>query len=118
MVHFYSLIDAPFVSKRDYTLRIVDESDWKDGKGFLKTRWTSSEKGPAVKDGVVRIKVNDGSWLLEPRENGTKTFATYFVFTDPGGSLPTFIINKANSSAIPDVFAALRKWGKDPRYAK
>ncbi len=117
VVHFYSLINAPFVSKRDYTLRIVEESDWKDGKGFLKSRWTSSEKGPAAKDGVVRVKHNDGSWLLEPVDGGKKTRATYLLFTDPGGSLPTFIVNKANSSAIPDVFNALRKYAKDEKYA-
>jgi hypothetical protein len=118
VVHFYTLINAPLVSRRDYTLRITEESDWKDGKGFLKTRWTASDKGPAAKDGVVRIKTNDGSWVLEPREGGKKTFATYFIFTDPGGALPTFLVNKANSSAIPDVFEALRKHAKDARYAK
>jgi hypothetical protein len=118
VVHFYTLINAPFVAKRDYTLRIADESDWKEGKGFLRTRWTTSDKGPAQKDGVVRIKTNDGSWTLEPRDGGKKTFATYLIFTDPGGALPTFVVNRANSSAIPDVFAALRKHAKDPKYAK
>ena len=42
VVHVYCVINAPLVSRRDYTLRIVDESRWKDGKGFLKTRWTLS----------------------------------------------------------------------------
>jgi hypothetical protein len=51
----------------------------------------------------------DGSWLLEPLENGAKTKATYLLFTDPGGSLPTWVSNKVNFSTIPDVFEALRK---------
>jgi hypothetical protein len=115
--YFYSLINAPLASRRDYTIRVVDESDWKGGKGYMKTHWSAWEKGPEPKDGVVRVKVNDGSWVLEPIWDGLRTRATYLLFTDPGGSLPTWIANKANSSAIPDIFEALRKYAKEPRYA-
>ena len=38
------------------------------------------------------------------------------LFTDPGGSLTTFIINKANRSTIPDLFEVLRKQSQEPRY--
>lgn len=116
--HFYSLINAPLASRRDYTIRVADESDWQDGKGFMKTHWDVSDKGPAPKDGVVRVKINQGSWLLEPIDGGKKTKATYLLFTDPGGSLPTWIANKANSSALPDIFVAIRKLAKDPKYAE
>lgn len=115
---FYSLINAPLASRRDYTIRIEDQSDWKDGQGFLKTYWNISDKGPAPKDGVVRVKVNEGSWTLEPLEGGQRTRATYLLFTDPGGSLPTWIANKANSSALPDIFEGLRKLSKEPPYAE
>ena len=116
--YFYSLINAPLASRRDYTIRVADQSDWRDGKGFMKTYWEVSAKGPEPKEGVVRVKVNTGSWLLEPIKNGTQTRATYYLFTDPGGSLPTWIANKANSSAIPDIFVALRKLAKQPKYAE
>jgi hypothetical protein len=43
------------------------------------------------------------------REGGQKTEATYYVYTDPGGSIPKWIANKANSTAVPDVFKAIRK---------
>jgi hypothetical protein len=112
VAHAYFVINAPLVSRRDYTLRLVDESQWQDGAGFLKTRWTVSDKGPALNPDLVRVTVDDGSWLLEPAENGAKTKATYLLFTDPGGSLPTWVSNKANSSTIPDVFEALRKHSK------
>jgi hypothetical protein len=112
VVHVYCIINAPLVSRRDYTLRIVDESQWKDGNGFLKTRWTLSNKGPALNPGIVRVTVNEGSWLLEPIENGTKTKATYQFSTTPGGSLPAWVSDKANTSTIPDVFEALRKNAK------
>lgn len=115
-VIFYTVINPPIVSRRDYTLRIMDESDWKNGRGYLRSRWTISDKGPAPQEGHVRVPVNEGSWTLAPRQGGTKTYAVYDLFTDPGGSLTTFIINKANRSTIPDLFDVLRKQAKAPRY--
>ena len=108
----YSKLNTPLVDRRDYIIRLVDESNWQDGKGFMKVTWTvvndMDDKVPVPKD-VVRVRVNEGYWLLEPREDGKKTFATYYVFTDPGGSIPNFIINKANTLAVPRVFEAIKK---------
>lgn len=115
--HFYSLINAPLASRRDYAIKVEDQSDWQDGKGYMKTYWDISPQSPKVRDGAVRVKINQGSWTLEPVDGGKKTKATYYLFTDPGGSLPTWIANKANSSAIPDIFVQLRKLAKDPKYA-
>ncbi len=111
-IWFYSVVNAPLVDRRDYVIKLTDESDWKDGAGYLKvvwTGWNEKDKGMPEKDGYVRVKINDGYWLLEPRESGKKTFATYYVYTDPGGSLPKWIANKANGTAVPNVFAAIRK---------
>ncbi|MCA2977261.1 MAG: SRPBCC family protein [Myxococcaceae bacterium] len=107
----YSLINTPLVDRRDYIIRLVDETDWKN-PATLKVTWTvvndMDEKVPVPKD-VVRVRVNEGYWLLEPREDGKKTFATYYVYTSPGGAIPNFIINKANSMAVPAVFNAIKK---------
>ena len=121
VIWFYSKLDLPFVSNRDYCIKVLDESDWKDGKGFLKVSWSGwNEKGDRFvdeKEGVVRVKVNDGYWILEPREEGQKTFATYYIYTDPGGSVPRWIANKANGTAVPNVFSAIRKVVADDRAA-
>ncbi len=116
VIHFYSRINAPLVSRRDYTMRIVDTTDPGDAQGRLSNRWTPSDKGPAPEDGVVRVAVNEGSWLVEPLGEA-RCRATYALFTDPGGNLPTWIKNSANSSAIPDMFEAIRKHALEPRYA-
>lgn len=109
---FYSRLVTPLVSSRDYVIRLTDESKWNDGKGFLKVSWNvvaeQDDLVPPKKD-VVRIRVNEGFWLLEPRENGTKTFATYYIYTSPGGSIPTFIANQANGIAVPKVFESIKK---------
>src|SRR5438132_1202630 len=85
VTYFYSRLDLPLVDNRDYVLKILDESKWDDGKGYLKVSWTTYEapqgdvKHISPVEGVVRLKVNDGYWVLEPREGGSKTFATYYV---------------------------------------
>jgi hypothetical protein len=117
VVYFYTVVNAPLVSKRDYTLRIEDVSDWRNGQGYLKTHWVPSNKGPGPRAGFVRVTINEGSWTLEPINGGTATRATYLLYTNPGGSLPTWVINKANSGAIPDIFQGLRKYSKEPKYA-
>jgi len=109
---FYSRLDTPMVSGRDYVIKLTDESKWNDGKGFLKVSWTivpeQDELVPLKKD-IVRIRTNEGFWNLEPRDNGAKTFATYYIYTSPGGSIPTFIANQANAVAVPNVFDAIKK---------
>lgn len=111
VIVFHCLVNAPLVDKRDFIIRIVDDSDWKEGKGFLKTSWTVTTQGaPPEKEGVVRVKLNNGYWLLEPREEGKKTFVTYYLYTDPGGSVPKWIADRANKTSVPDVLRAVRKY--------
>lgn len=106
----YCLISAPLVDKRDFIIRIQDESDWKDGQGYMKATWTAAQhEAQPERPGIVRVKLDTGSWLLEPREGGKKTFATYYLHTDPGGSLPAWVADKANKSSMPDVMRAVRK---------
>ena len=55
------------------------------------------------------MKVTEGSWLLEPTENGRQTRATYSVYSESGGSLPASFVNAASKTAIPKLFEAIRK---------
>ena len=54
--------------------------------------------------------------MLEP-EGITKTRATYSIYTDTGGYIPSFIANRVSLTGITRLFAAIRKQVKDPRYA-
>lgn len=113
----YQRLDTPIISNRDYTIRVKDESRrLPDGRIVYKSSWTpANHLGPKEIDGVVRVKVNEGYWLLE-EDGPNKTRATYYLFTDPGGSLPSFIVNSANTTAIPDLFKAIEGQAKGPRY--
>ena len=80
-------------------------------------RWeAANDLGPAVKPGILRVNVCEGSWLLESLDTAS-TRATYTIFTDSGGTLPAFVANSASRIAIGKIFAAVRKQVKDPKYA-
>jgi hypothetical protein len=112
----YQRVSPKIVSDRDYTLRIQEKS-WpvENGLAYL-NRWEpANEHGPAEKPGIFRVKVCEGSWLLEPAGEG-KTRATYSVFTDSGIVGPAFIANTISTTGISKLFAAVRKQVKDPKY--
>jgi hypothetical protein len=84
----YEQITPPLVSNRDYVVRarrIVE------GARCRMTFEAANELGPRPPDGWVRITKLRGFWLFEPLESG-KTKLTYVVFSDPGGSIPGFLV--------------------------
>jgi hypothetical protein len=113
----YQRLSPKICEDRDYTLRVWKKS-WPapDGVTYL-SRWEpANELGPAEKRGVIRVKICDGGWLLEP--NGEiKTRATYSIYTDTGGMIPAFIANGASRVGICKLFEAVRKQVKNPKYA-
>jgi hypothetical protein len=112
----YQRISPKIVNDRDYTIRIQKKS-WpaENGLAYLSEWSPANEDGPAEMPGVFRIKLVDGSWLLEP--NGpNKTRATYYVFTDSGIAAPTFLANTISETGISKLFAAVRKQARDPKY--
>ena len=106
----YERINAPLVAERDYTVRITHrEVKRGDGSVVLHHAFTQSNvDGPPAVDGVVRVAVLDGRWELEPIDGGKRTRATYWVYTSPGGSVPTFLVNAANTNAVPGLFDAVK----------
>jgi len=113
----YQRLSPKVCADRDYTLRVWKKS-WpaSDGLVFMSQWSPANDLGPPETKGVVRVKVCEGKWLLEP-EGITKTRATYSVYTDSGGFLPSFIANHVSLTGISRLFAAIRKQVKDPKYA-
>jgi hypothetical protein len=108
----YQLLTIPFVANRDYTVR-VDHGTARNAVGALIYRdsWqTDNDAGPPPQPGTVRVRVNEGSWVLEPAgPAGDSTQASYQIFTDSGGVIPAFLANHASQVIIPKLFEALRK---------
>jgi len=129
--YFFTALDLPLVSNRYYTLRLTDEMDADGRPGVARSAWTMSrEQGldPSYDDpqvsglfpdnfsDPVKTSINDGYWLFEPVGDGSSTRVSYYVYTDPGGKIPSFVANQANSIAVPKLMDAVRKRVKDPRY--
>ena len=115
----YQRLSFPVVANRDYTVRVEHGTvSAPDGTLIYRDTWeTDNEDGPAEQKGVVRVKVNEGSWLLEPAPpDGASTQATYQIYTDSGGALPAFLANRACETAIPKLIDALRKQVTEPKY--
>jgi hypothetical protein len=114
----YQRISAPLTSDRDYTVRVHSSSKTAEGGKVYSSHWeTENALGPPEKSGVVRVKLCEGSWLLEPTGPNT-TRATYMIYTDSGGMIPTFIKNTGSQVGLRKMFAAIRKQVRDPKYAK
>lgn len=113
----YQRLSPPLASDRDYTVRVRCEVlDGPGGPRFRNTWSTANHLGPTVKAGIVRVGLTEGSWLLEPEDRGRKTRASYRIFSDSGGGLPSAIVNAASRAGIPKLFEAIRKQARSAKY--
>jgi ribosome-associated toxin RatA of RatAB toxin-antitoxin module len=114
----YQRISAPLTSDRDYTVRVRSSSKAVEGGRNYLSQWeTDNALGPPEKSGVVRVKLCEGSWLLEPSGPNT-TRVTYTIYTDSGGIIPKFIKETGSQIGIRKLFAAIRRQVRDPKYAR
>jgi hypothetical protein len=112
----YQRISAPMASDRDYTIRVrTTPKKTENGTKYLSHWEADNAAGPPEKRGVIRVALCEGSWLLEPAGRN-KTHATYTIYTDSGGIIPTFIKNTGSQIGIRKLFAAIRKQARDPKY--
>ena len=114
----YQRISAPLTSDRDYTVRVRNSSKKVEGGTSYLSQWnTDNAAGPPEKRGIIRVTLCEGSWLLEPT-GPNSTRATYTIYTDSGGMIPSFIKNTGSQIGIRKLFAAIRKQVTDPKYGK
>jgi hypothetical protein len=114
----YQRLSPKICADRDYILRVRTKS-WlvADGRTFLNWWSPANELGLPQKAGVVRVKICEGGWLLEPR-GPNQTHATYSVYTDTGGLIPPFVANHVSQIGITRLFEAVRKQVRDPKYQR
>jgi hypothetical protein len=105
----YARVAPPFVSERDYPLSVETFDGTASHDGVFKIEWTAApDIKPEVK-GVVRIRLNEGSWQGKPLDGGKHTRLTYTLLTNPGGLIPDFVLDLSNTIAIPELFDSVRK---------
>jgi len=105
----FQQLSFPFpISNRYYTIRVSSDSGLASGGG-VRISWSLARDAESSSRGEgVPMLVNDGFWDLRPLEGGASTRVTYFIHTNPGGSLPSFAVNMANTVAVPRVMESLR----------
>jgi hypothetical protein len=112
---YYMMIDPPVIAKRDYCVKMTIT---RLPNGGYRNDWVDSpERCWPPPKGVLRIKRNVGSWVLEPLQGGASTRLLYTLHSDPGGAVPTWIVNSMAVRVMPDLFAAIRRATLSPRYA-
>ncbi|GEA60160.1 START domain-containing protein [Vibrio comitans] len=65
----------------------------------------------------VRIETLHSTWVFTPISE-KETRVTYQVFTEPGGSLPAWLVNKVAISQPYKTFQGLREMSQKPDYQK
>jgi hypothetical protein len=114
----YARTAPPVVSNRDYALHVfVDSVVGKDGRGEFVSRWVAVPDKVPVRPGVVRIRQNSGRWHVVPLEEG-RCLLDYRVTIDPGGSLPGFLADLANTTGVTDVLKAIETEARRRRQEK
>jgi hypothetical protein len=108
--YVYTKLDLPMVSARDYVVKVnTPQQVAADGSGVFENKWVSVWDKIPTRSSVVRLKTNEGSWLVTPKDNGSKSHVIYKFTVDPGGMIPSFAANMGNKSGISDTFKAVEK---------
>jgi ribosome-associated toxin RatA of RatAB toxin-antitoxin module len=109
---WYIVINPPLIQRRDYCVAITI-SRLPDGR--LESRFGRSDEGcPEMKKGLVRMSRVEGRWTLTPRGDGA-TDVEYRAVTDPAGSVPSWMVNRAAGGSLREMFHALDRAAADPR---
>jgi hypothetical protein len=107
--HVYQYVEPPVVGSRDYVTEVTNlELVTPDGRGNFHQVWKAQQGMRAERKGTVRIKVNEGSWVVKPLPNG-RSKVVYRFKTDPGGWVPAFIAQMATAKAVPETLRAVER---------
>ncbi len=91
---------VPIIKMRECTVRSWYE---RDPSGALIQIWweQANALGPPPSSDFVRLEQNSGSWTLERTSDGG-TDITYVIATEGGGSVPPWMVRRAQIDSTPD----------------
>jgi hypothetical protein len=99
----YEQLAIPLLKDRDVVLRARREHA-PDGTIDIRTTAIDGD-GPPPTSRFVRVQTSAGHWHLAPAAGGTDV--VYDIRTDVGGSVPAWIVNRAQREAVPDLVKAM-----------
>lgn len=102
----YQRLNLPIIDDRDYVMYV----DWgADGDTLWITYRAGSHRGPAERDGVVRVTYHLGSWQLKPIDHGRATLARFQSTIDLAGWLPRWLARSKAGDELPGLFQNIRR---------
>jgi hypothetical protein len=109
-IYIYMRLDMPVLSPRDFIHKTYIDKDARKpwNKGVYASHWHAMPAKVPEKDGVVRLTISEGSWLVTPLPNG-KAHLIYKFSADPGGSIPGIFRNMNNVKGPVETFASVEK---------
>ena len=99
--------NIPFLDNREYCFRISKES-LNDLDTLSLVHWYLLEKNyyktaHLVEDNKsIYLNYGAGLWLAE-KQTDQSFMISYIIYIDPGGSIPDFLINKANRVSLVNI---------------
>jgi Polyketide cyclase / dehydrase and lipid transport len=106
---FLQLGFPPPISDRYYTIVMHRPPDPLDAAAVF-VLWDAARDDLPRKTGRgIEVTVNRGGWRLQPGAGAGETRVLYYVHTDPGGSLPAWAVNLANTVAVPKIIMRLKE---------
>lgn len=100
----YQRLDPPFLRDRDY---ILDVRWGNDTHGVSWVAWQSSPDASPLRDGVIRLELNEGSWQVSPSSPDGHTRVRYEIRLDFAGAMPDRLFRSQSARNIPELFAAI-----------
>ena len=105
----YTRVEPPFIGARDYVVKMrVRKVVGPDGSGEFANAWHSVPDRFPRRQAVIRLAICDGSWEISQAPSG-RARVVYRAAVDPGGWLPGFLSNLANSAGTMDAFRAVER---------
>ena len=108
-LEYYQHLDTPgwtLSADRFWILRGHDIST-ENSMGFQWDRFDWKPKYPELAKSIDKKSIepvdNFGAWIFREKEG--KTHATYYICSDPGGSIPYWIKKKAATQTLPGTIA-------------
>lgn len=103
------------ISDRYYTL-VMSHHDDPQYEDSYEIRWDLSDEESAQQGKGMQVMLNRGGWRLVSANASQSTKILYYLNTDPGGALPSWVNNMANTIALPKVIEAVRERVQNTSY--
>jgi len=97
--YLYSHLNFPWPCKNRWYIIKLLQDETRAAQHYYHSSWSLV---------IGNLRENLGEWILEPFE-ATRTKVTYRLLTDPGGSIPEFLVNQGTCTTLPQIITAVKK---------